>query len=139
MKELVFDSGIEEFSIQGGGVLRFNPGDPNLYARFLEAGEKLKTIEEDLVEKAKAVQQEENGAGVIALMAEADRQMKQLLDWVFGGENDFDKALGGVNLLAVAANGERVVTNLFAALEQILTAGAERFADQQVAKLKAGR
>ena len=60
---------------------------------------------------------------------------------VFG--NDFDKILGGVNLLAVADNGQRVVTNLMEALQPILTAGAERCAtqtaDAAVQKAKARR
>ena len=139
MKKLTFDSGIEEFRIQGGGVLRFNPADPNLYGRFLEAADKLKEMESELVAKAKELEGTDTGSAVIALMGEADRKMKQLLGWVFGGDNDFDKALGGVNLLAVASNGERLVTNLFAALEGVLTGGAERFAAGQADSIKTRR
>ena len=138
MKELTFDSGIEEFAIQGGGVLRFNPSDPNLYARFLEATAKFQTLETELTERAKELETADTAQAMIALMGEADRKIKQLLDWVFPG-NDFDKALRGVNLLAVTAGGQRVVTNLFEALEKILTAGAERFADAQVAQIKKSR
>lgn len=136
MKKLTFDSGVEEFRVAGGGVLRFNPGDPNIYARFLEAEEKFKTIEQDLTEKAKALEDTDTAQAVLALMEQADRQVKQLLDWVFGGGNDFHKALGGVNLLAVAGNGQRVVTNLFAALEDILTKGAERFAAEKARSIR---
>lgn len=57
--------------------------------------------------------------------------MKQLLNWIFGGDNDFHKLLDGVNLLAVADNGERVITNLLQALEPVLLEGAKRCADQQ--------
>ena len=32
--ELNIDTGVEEFSVNGRGVLRFNPADPNLYHRF---------------------------------------------------------------------------------------------------------
>lgn len=32
---LNIDTGVEEFCINGHGVLRFNPSDPNLYHRFL--------------------------------------------------------------------------------------------------------
>lgn len=136
MKKLTFDSGVEEFRVAGGGVLRFNPGDPNIYARFLEAEEKFKVIEQDLTEKAKALENTDTAQAVLALMEQADRQVKQLLDWVFGGGNDFHKALGGVNLLAVAGNGQRVVTNLFAALEDILTKGAERFAAEKASSIR---
>lgn len=128
MKKIKFDSGMEEYGL-GGGVLRFHPGDPNLYARLTEAEGKLLEIEKKLVEQAGG-----QGADPIALLAAADREMKQVLGWVFGPGNDFDKLLEGVNLLAVGANGERVVTNLFAALQEILEAGVERCARQVAGK-----
>ena len=31
---LSIDTGIQEFQINNGGVLRFNPSDPNVYNRF---------------------------------------------------------------------------------------------------------
>ena len=67
-------------------------------------------------------------------MTQADEKMKGILGWVFGPENDFQKLLGGVNLLAVADNGERVVTNFFAALEPVLVEGAKRCAGDVAAK-----
>lgn len=143
MQNIQFDSGVAEYRINGGGVLRFNPGDPNVYARFSEAMDKVKALESELVEKAKGVALEDSGLELVKLMADADRQMKQTLNWVFGSGNDFDTLLGGVNLLAVAGNGERVVTNFFAALEPILVDGAEKCArektDAAVAKAKARR
>ena len=128
MKKIKFDSGMEEYRL-GGGVLRFHPGDPNLYARLTQAEEKLVDIEKKLVEDAK-----DQGADPIRLLHAADREMKQVLGWVFGPGNDFDVLLEGVNLLAVGANGERVVTNLFAALQDILEAGVERCARQAAGK-----
>lgn len=142
MERITFDSGIESYRINGGGVLRFNPGDPNVYARFLEAADKLQTVETALTEEAKAIPQGD-GAGVVRLLNKADKEMKQILGWVFGQENDFDKILGGVNLLAVAQNGKRVVANLLDALQPVLVAGAERCAaekvSQAVSKAKARR
>ena len=131
MEKLVFDSGIKEYQINGKGVLRFNPGDPNVYARFLEAAEKIRAVEEELTRQAKSMPQEDSGKAAVQLMAQADKQMKEILGWVFGAANDFDKILGGVNLLAVAGNGERVVTNLFAALQPILVDGAQRCANEK--------
>ena len=130
MEKIQFDSGVRSYRINGGGILRFNPGDPNLYARFLEAVEKLKAVEAELTRQAEATQ----GADIVNLMKQADEKMKGILNWVFDGDNDFHKLLGGVNLLAVADNGERVVTNLFEALEPVLVAGAKRCAGEQVAK-----
>lgn len=125
MEKIQFDSGMKEYRINGDGVLRFNPSDPNVYARFMEAVDKLKEME-------KSLQQPVQGAEAVKLMRQADSQMKQLLGWVFGEQNDFDKLLGGVSLLAVAGNGQRVVTNLFAALEPVLEEGATACAAQQV-------
>ena len=39
--ELNIDTGVEEFRVNGRGVLRFNPADPNLYHRFLRRGQSL--------------------------------------------------------------------------------------------------
>jgi len=142
MKKIQFDTGIQEFKL-GGGVLRFNPSDPNVYARFLEAAQKIKGLEQDLAAKAQSLEGQDSGSAALQLMQSADKQMKDLLGWVFGPENDFDKLLGGVNLLAVAGNGERVVTNLFLALQPVLVAGAESCAKEKteaaVAKAKARR
>ena len=126
MEKIQFDAGQRSYRINGGGILRFNPGDPNLYARFLEAVPKLQAVEEELVQQAETLQ----GEDIVKLMQQADEKMKGILNWVFSG-NDFHGLLSGVNLLAVADNGERVVTNLFAALEPVLTEGAKRCAGEQ--------
>lgn len=128
--EQLLDVGVEEFKIAGGGVLRFHPGDPNLFARFLEAEQEVQQLEKTFAEKAK------EGTPVLTLMAQADASMKEILNNVFGGDNDFHKALGGVNLLAVGADGRNLASHLFETLEKILTAGADRFARAQADKLK---
>ena len=137
MEKIQFDSGLRSYRINGGHVLRFNPGDPNLYARFLESVEKLKAVEEELTGKAQAETSEPQQ--ILQLLTQADTKMKEILNWVFGGDNDFYKILGGINLLAVTENGERVVTNLFAALEPVLVEGAKYCAGQQAARAKARR
>lgn len=137
MKTIAFDNGVEEFSLQGGGVLRFNPGDPNLYARFLEAEAEMQALENELNAQAQALSGRDKAEAIVKLTAQADRKVKDLLDRVFGGGNDFDKALGGVNLLAQTGNGQRVATNLFRALEDILSEGAARFASETAAAIRA--
>lgn len=138
MKKIKFDTGLQEIAI-GGGVLRFNPQDPNLYARFLEATEKLVAVEQEMVSKGEAT----DSSQVVVVLREADRKMKDILNWVFGTGNDFDAILGGVNLLAVGANGQRVVTNLFHALEPVILdsakACAKTQADAAVKKAEARR
>ena len=131
MEKISFDSGVKSYKINGAGVLRFNPGDPNVYARFLEAADKLQEVENALVAEAKTLP-EADGTAVVQLLNRADKEIKGILSWVFGQENDFDTILGGVNLLAVADNGQRVVTNLLEALQPILVEGAERCAKEKV-------
>lgn len=137
MEKIQFDSGIRSYRINGSGILRFNPGDPNLYARFLEAVEKLKAVEAELTEQA--APDTVQGEDIVKLMQHADAKMKEILNWVFGAGNDFHQILNGVNLLAVAENGERVVTNLFEVLEPVLVEGAKRCAGEQAKKVRARR
>lgn len=136
MQKIVFDSGIKEFEL-GSGVLRFNPSDPNVYARFMDASEKIVQIEQELVEKGKV--EDATGETVIRIMEEADRRTKDLLNDVFDNGNDFHSILGGVNLLAVGGNGERVITNLFNALTPIMVNGAQKCADYKVAQARGKR
>lgn len=131
MEKLTLDFGVREFEINGSGVLRFNPSDPNVYARLMSALDKIKGVESWLVEQSKDVPKND-GAAVLQLMAQADEKMKDILAWVFGGDNDFDKIMCGVNLMAICTNGERAVTNLLNALTPIIQEGAENCARQQI-------
>ena len=129
MKEIMLDSGVQEYRI-GGGVLRFNPGDPNLYHRFLEAAEKIEAMQDTL---AQLTAQAADSKALMELVTMTDRRAKQLLDEAFGGGCDFDAVLEGVNLLAVCQNGQRAVTNLLTALQPVLEEGAKRFYEEAAA------
>lgn len=144
MKQLTIDTGVEEFSVNGRGVLRFNPADPNLYHRFFDAGKTLSALDKELEEKAAALPEGDAGTEAgLALLADYDGRIKALLTDIFGAENDFDKVLDGVNLAGVGANGKRVVQNLLEALTPILQEGARRHleatADTAVAGAEAAR
>lgn len=130
MEVLKLDTGIRKYQINDNGVLRFNPSDPNVYARLVKATEKIQAVEKNLEAQGKALA-EDDGAGALKLLADADKQMKEALNWTFGAGNDFDEIMGGVNLLSVAANGERVITNLLNALTPVLQEGAEQCAKLQ--------
>ena len=71
----------------------------------------------------------------LAVLAEYDRKIKEVLNGVFGAGNDFDEILHGVNLAAVAGNGRRVVTNLLDALTPIIREGAERSMEEKADKV----
>ena len=89
-------------------------------------------IEEKLMAKAQAAGEEAPGEVVLALMAEADREAKEILAWIFGDHNDFDAIFCGVNVMSVASNGERIITNFIHAVQPILEAGAKKCSKQQV-------
>jgi len=130
MEKLNFDSGIQEFQINDGGVLRFNPADPNVYVRFLEAADKIGAVEKQMLQKASQIDTAD-APQALQLLREADIQIKDVLNWVFGGNNDFDKLLGGTNLLARTTTGEAVVTHLLRALEPVVVAGARSCAKEK--------
>lgn len=131
MQKLNFDLGLKEYEI-GGGVLRFNPNDLNVYARFGEAGKRFTAVEEKLIAKAQAAGEETPGEVVLALMAEADREAKEILAWIFGDHSDFNAIFCGVNVMSVASNGERIITNFIHAVQPILEAGVKKCSKQQV-------
>ena len=96
MQSLNVDTGVEEFSVNGRGVLRFNPADPNLYHRFFAAGATLDRYDAELT--AALEKTAGDAAAGLALLQEYDGKLKALLGEIFGPENDFDAILGGVNL-----------------------------------------
>lgn len=138
MQKLNFDLGIKEYEI-GGGVLRFNPSDPNVYARFVAAADKLTEIEQRLTAKAKEYEGRKAGEVMLQLMEETDKETKELLSWIFGSQNDFEAIFCGANILGVGSNGERIITNFIHAVQPILEKGARNCAKQQVNQAKMNR
>ena len=110
METLKIDCGLREYRVNGKGVLRLNPTDPNVYSRFEEMMETLP-----------------NMADQVGSVKELDQKLKAALSRVFPG-NDFDKLLGGVSLLAVCANGQKVLDNLLHALATVMEQGMEEYA-----------
>ena len=125
MEQLNIDTGVREYRINGKGVLRFNPSDPNLYGRFLEAMESIQKLKKNLRQKGGEVGND--AKKTLHLILQADRDAKEQLKKVFGEENDFDELLNNVNVMAVCENGERVISNLIQALSPILEEGAKNF------------
>ena len=63
MEKLHIDLGVREFELNGG-LLRFNPSDPNLYHRFMEALPAIQAVEDKLVADAKQLPQQDSGAAL---------------------------------------------------------------------------
>lgn len=138
MQKLNFDLGIKEYEI-GGGVLRFNPSDPNVYTRFMASANKLTEIEQRLTAKAKAYEGENVGQAMLKLMEAADKEVKELLAWIFGAQNDFEAIFCGSNVLGVGDNGERIITNFIHSIQPVMERGAKNCARQQVNQAKMNR
>ncbi|MGN0983869.1 MAG: hypothetical protein ACI4OI_03410, partial [Gemmiger sp.] len=113
MEQLHFETGIRTFQVNGGAVLRLNPSDSNLYSRFYAALDKLAALETELLEQSKTLPEtgEEGARAALALLADTDRRAKAILDEALGCGNDLDAIFEGQNCLALAGNGERVLTN----------------------------
>lgn len=141
MESLNISIGIKEYQlVEGGAVLSFNPGDPNVYARYMEALPKIKSVEMEMAAKAKAINASEPDAGEksLQIMRETDRRMKELLNSIFGEGNDFEKILKGVNLMAVTETG-RVISNVLDALTPIMNAGAKSCVSDEVSAARMNR
>lgn len=112
--------GIREFPV-GQGVLRFNPADPNLLCRLQQAAAMMEDITLE-------------GGDPIGLLSAADRELKDILGWVFGPGNDLEAITGGVSLLSVDAQGKTLLEGLLEAVEPVLAQGARDWASAQKAK-----
>lgn len=140
MKKIVFDTGVQEFSVNGH-ALCFNPSDPNVYQRFFEAQHRIAQLGDEYAAKLPqgAVQAENTAVSAdgfsaeqsLGFLREIDRQVKAQLQYVFGGTNDFDAIFDGVNLLAPNRSGHMVVTDFFSAMEPIIRDGFARYAESQ--------
>ena len=109
MKKLKFDTGLQHWQV-GGGVLTFNPGDPNLYSRFLGAVEAMQKL---TAEQTLTPQQ-------------ADASLREQIRTIFP-DADVDAMLPQ-NLLAICGNGKPLVLNFLEAVEELLVEGARAFA-----------
>lgn len=134
MEKLLFDDGILRLDVNGNGLLCFNPSDFNLYQRFCEFSRRLPEYEREYKREYEAALLD--GKEETAFEAterelnrakEIDAKIKKELSIVFGEQNDFDKLLGGVNLMSFGKNGERVVTNLLDALSPYIEKGVKRY------------
>lgn len=138
MEILNLDLGIKEYQLTEKGVLRFNPSDPNVFNRFLDADNQIRAVESEMAAKAKAVPVSAENAGEMAIriMHEADAKIKDILNGVFGHGNNFHAILDDVNLMAVGSNGQRIINNLLDVLSPIMEQGAKSFVNSEITAAK---
>lgn len=146
-KTLQFDDGLLRLDINGNGLLTFNSSDFNVYQRFFQLLKELPELEKRYAAEVEASSGENPGEEETFRLAgreldrarELDREIKDKLGAVFGPGNDFDALLGGVNVMAVGNNGERVITNLLNALAPYIEEGAERHRQDAVREARLNR
>lgn len=128
-EKLMFDDGILELEINGNGVMRFNPSDQNMYQRVCTLAQELPKLQERYEAEVETPEGDELAQAVAVLdrMREFDREVKGRLAEAFGPENDFDRLLGGVNMMAYGRNGERVITNFLNAIMPYLEEGMKQY------------
>lgn len=148
MEKLNIDLGIKSYQfVEGGAPLVFNPSDPNVYARYMHAMDEIKAVETEMAAKANAIVAEDDsvdaqakaGAASLQVMEETDRRIKNILNGIFGGDNNFDGILRGVNLMAVTASGNRVINSLLEALAPIMENGAKNCVEAEIKEAKLNR
>ena len=148
MELLNIDIGLKSYQfVEGAPALVFNPSDPNVYARYMNAMDTIKAVETEMAEKARAVKIENDTVEARAaaeseslkIMAETDRRIKEILNGIFGAGNDFNEILRGVNLMAVTANGDRVINNVLNALSPIMESGAKSCVETEIKEAKLNR
>ena len=142
MEKLNISVGIKRYQlVEGGEPLSFNPADPNVYARYMEMIPRIKAVEQEMARKAKTIDANAANAGeqTLQIMRETDLRMKQILNEIFGKENDFDQILCGVNLMAVTEGGNRVINNVLEALTPVMNDGAKSCVNTEVAAAKLNR
>lgn len=129
MEKLTLDTGIKEYQINDG-VLRFNPADPNVYARFLDMQKRLDEIADESQKRLSSIDTEgitDEEAGILGIekCKDLDAELKALFSHTFGEGNNFDEILGGVSFFAISTSGRWVVEELLLLLQPIVNEGAQ--------------
>ena len=147
-QKLHFDDGLLRLEINDNGLLTFNPSDFNVYQRFAKLLKDLPELEKRYIAEVEAdsgdVEPSEGQAVELAgreldRAHEMDSEIKRRLGEVFGPGNDFDALLGGVNVMALGNNGERVISNLLNALAPYIEDGANRQMESAAREAKLNR
>lgn len=145
-QKLFVDDGLIRLDINGNGILAFNPSDFNVYERFYALTTELAELEKKYIADVEELPEgtDQRLAVVVAgrelsKAREIDREVKAKLSAAFGGNNDFDQLLGGVNVMAYGSNGERIITNLLNAIVPYIEEGVKKHTQTEVEEAKRNR
>lgn len=141
MEKLTFDTGVKEYEVNGRTILRFNPSDPNVYARLLKATDEIRSVENEYLDKLKysreTQRKREFAKSATQALSEADTKVKDILSNVFGLNNNFHKIFDGVNIVALRRDGEsRVLDAFLEAVMPIMESGLKELFDKDDAMVQ---
>ena len=135
MAEIVFETGVQEFKVNGGRNIRFNPVDSGFAETLYSLIAKVTDIDD---ERRKRTEKNQDYAKIFDYNRAADNRMREAVDSVFG-ENFCKDVFGDIRLTAIA-DGLSVVENfLLAVLDQMDESVTENLAkrDARIAKYTA--
>lgn len=119
---LSFDTGIKTFEINGGETVRFNPTDSFFVERLFDTFTDLDKKQEEYKREVAAVK---DNREIFEIARKRDREMREMIDGIFGAQGLSDGVFGGVNVYALA-DGLPIWCNfLMAVMDQVDTSFAQ--------------
>lgn len=126
MEELNFETGLVEFSVNGGRSIRFNPSDVGFIENLYELIAKIDAISADM---AKKKDKADDPAKLFDIVRGGDKRMRDAVDSLFGDGFCAD-VFHGVRLTAMAG-GLTVLENfVFAIIDRMDDAVKENMAQR---------
>ena len=110
MKELVIETGLVSYTLNGGGVLTFNPTDSAFVERLYSTFSALDQKQEEYKAEVENAREGE----IFAVARRRDEEMRRMIDQVLG-EGVAADVFGGMNVYALAG-GLPVWANLLLAV-----------------------
>lgn len=135
MKELVFDSGVVSYSLNGKCEVSFNPADHAFAERFYSAVDEMGKLQDEYAKKAEALQEP---GEAFSLARARDAEMGKVLDGLFDAPV-CDAVFDNMSLCAFA-NGFPVWLNLMLSILDEIEANIgdiQKQADPRIAQYKA--
>lgn len=111
MKELNFDTGINEYDLDGKVIVRFNPTDVGFLERLSDSFAYLDLIQEEVKQCQEEITDEKD---IFNLAKNLDKKMREIINALFG-QDVCTPLFGRMNLFA-SAGGLPVWANLMLAI-----------------------
>ena len=125
--KLIYDDGLRTYELPNGKTIRFNPTDPNIYKRCVEAFENAKKLEDEL--RAQKIDLDTDGKPkqdtAIEIMQQMDAEIRKLTDYALNAEVS-EAVYGQQSVFALVANGEYLFISFLDCIAKLATQEMER-------------